>query len=106
MQLTEHDLGLLELAAVQVPWQMVCGEFHERFGSPGALALRLFEMRDAGLLIIRTAGAESRIAADVLEADALANGCYEDFGWSGEPRWELVATEQGYEQVRDRLAAQ
>lgn len=107
MELTKLDENLLELAALEVPWYMVCGEFHERYGSPGALARRLFELRDADLLTIRSRmSGELAITPEALEEDALLNACYEDVENIKEPEWDIVATDSGYELVKHRLAAQ
>lgn len=62
--LTDLDREVMELLALRVPWYMVCGEFHGRYGSPGALARRLFELHDAGLVEVRgKADAETSPAA-------------------------------------------
>ena len=45
-----QDRELLELAVLKVPWYMVCGDFHHRYGSAGALARRLFELSDRGTM--------------------------------------------------------
>ncbi len=106
MDLASVDEDLLELAAVQVPWYMVCADFHEPYGSADALVRRLFELREAGLLTIHPARRGAPITHDAMVADALEHGCYEDFESSREPRWEIVATDAGYERIRDRLGAQ
>lgn len=105
MELTEADLDLLELAAVQVPWYMVCGEFHERYGSVRALVHRLFQLRDAGLLEIRPK-ARIPVTPAALEADATRHACYDDLDASGEPLWEILATDTGYGLVDARLGEQ
>ena len=105
MELTELDLDLLEVAAMQVPWYMVCGEFHARYGSAGALVRRLFELREAGLLVIRGKPAHEP-TPEALETDALAHGCYEEFESSRDPIWDIVATDLGYGHVEQRLSAQ
>ena len=107
MKLTELDKDLLELLALQVPWYMVCGEFHERYGSPGALARRLFALRDAELVSIRVKeSTEAKLSPEALEADALSNECYDNLEATREPIWYMVSTDRGYELVKDRLGAQ
>ncbi len=106
MDLAKVDEELLELAAVQVPWYMVCADFHELYGSADALVRRLFELRDAGLLAIHAARPGAPITREAMVTDALDHGCYEDFESSREPRWEIVATDAGYERIRARLGAQ
>ena len=105
MELSDLDLELLEVAAVQVPWYMVCGEFHERYGSPAELVRRLFEMREAGLLHIR-GKPDARPTPAAMVADALAHDCYEDFESSREPLWDIVATDAGYTRIEQRLGPQ
>ncbi len=105
IELSETDKNLLELVTLQVPWYMVCGEFHRPFGSPGALARRLMELRDAGVLEVRgTSSTGAPVAAADLEADALANDCYEDLESTREPGWHVVATDAGVELIADRLS--
>lgn len=105
MNLTELDKELLELLALEVPWDMVCGEFHEQYGSPGALARRLFELCHAELATISSrAPGESETSPGALEADALMNACYADLA-AQEPRWDIVATDDGYERIKVRLKA-
>jgi len=107
MDLTELDKALLELLALEVPWSMVCGEFHERYGSPGALARRLFELYHAELLTIRSTGSSgSEMSPGVLEADALKNSCYAGVADTAEPGWSIVATDGGFEKIKDRLKAE
>ena len=105
--LNEIDRELLELAVLKVPWYMVCGDFHRRYGSAGALVKRLFELSDAGLVIIR----EKTPGADVpshhaLETDAIDNGCYDDFDSSRGSRWEIIATDRGFAAVEEDLGKQ
>ena len=106
MVVSEVDEELLELAAVQVPWYMVCADFHAPYGSAEALVRRLFELREAGLLVIHAARRGAPVSAEAMVADALDHGCYEDFESSREPRWEIVATDAGYDRIRARLGAQ
>ena len=101
MELSETDKDLLELVTLQVPWYMVCGEFHRKYGSPAKLAWRLMELREAGLLELR--GGEQPVSAEDLEADALANNCYDDLEDTREPEWHIVATDRGVERIEDRL---
>jgi len=67
---------------------------------------RLFELRDAELLVIRGMHEATPITMAAMEADALEHDCYEDFESSREPRWDIVATDAGYERIRARLGAQ
>ena len=107
VSLSEVDRDLLELAVLKVPWYMVCGDFHGRYGSPGALAQRLFALRDAGLLNIWPRSPdELELNPEALEQDALANNCYDDFDSSRESRWEIVATDTGFAAVEDDLREQ
>jgi hypothetical protein len=103
--LEENDKNLLELATLQVPWYMVCGEFHRKYGSAHALAWRLMELREAGLIEVRgNNAAGTPVSAEDLEADALANDCYEDLENTREPEWQIVATDLGVELIEERLA--
>ena len=107
MDLSEYDKQLLELAALKVPWYMVCGEFHERYGSPGDLARRLFELRDAQLLVIRAKhGGDASPTPAMLERDALDNDNYDELDSATEPLWDIVATNQGFDLIKDRLDEQ
>ena len=47
IRLTRTDIELLELAVLKVPWYMVCGDFHRRYGSSAKLAARLLELQAA-----------------------------------------------------------
>ena len=103
----ELDEELLELIALQVPWYMVCGEFHQRYGSAGALARRLFELREAGLLEIRSRSGEAvDLTPEAMEADALENDCYEEIESVREPRWDIIATDVGFSSIETRLGKQ
>ena len=107
MTLSETDAELLELAALTVPWHLVCGEFHQRYGSPRALAERLFELERTGLLTIsRQSPEEPAPTPEVLEADALSNECYDGFDPAWEPRWNILVTETGFTRIRGRLEEQ
>lgn len=105
--LSEIDRELLELAVLKVPWYMVCGDFHHRYGSPGALIRRLFELSDAGLVHIRekTPG-DDRPSPEALETDAVENDCYDDFDSSRGSRWEIMATDRGFAAVEEDLGKQ
>lgn len=101
------DLDVLEVLTLQVPWYMVCGEFAGLYGGPGPLARRLLVLADAGLIEMRdTARPDHEISAEDLEADALANNCYEDLDDTREPQWDMMATEAGYALVKQRFGVQ
>ncbi len=105
--LSEIDKELLELAALKVPWYMVCGDFHRRYGSAGGLAKRLFELSDAGLVSIQEKTPGDVLASpEALEIDALENNCYEDFDSSRGARWEIIATDRGFAAVEEDLGKQ
>jgi hypothetical protein len=107
MTLSELDKRLMELLTLQVPWYMVCGEFHEEYGGPQALAARLAEMEHEELIVIRDTQTRGvPVSADVLANDALANDCYESLEETREPRWDVVATDAGFKLVEDRLGRQ
>lgn len=106
MEISEVDGELLELLALQSAWYMVCGEFYEAYGSPGALASRLFELRAAGLIEIHARAANAELSAAALEADAINNDCYRDLSATNEPRWDLVATDAGFQMIKGRLSEQ
>ena len=107
IELSEHDQDLLELIVLKVPWYMVCGDFHRRYGSAGALARRLFELQEAGLLNITPRGPHApTVTPELLEADAASNNCYDDFDRSWEPIWDVMITERGFELIEDRLKEQ
>ena len=104
MELTETDRELLELVTLQVPWYVVCGDFHRRFGSPGALARRIMELEYGGLLEVReTTPGAGKPSAEALERDALEHGCYDDLTDTWEPMWEIMATDEGFAMIEDRL---
>ena len=101
------DLELLEVLTLQVPWYMICGEFAARYGSPGQLATRLIQMRDAKLITLRDKLRPNHlISAAELEADAVANDCYADLEETREPRWDMMATDAGYALVEGRFDRQ
>ena len=105
--LNEIDRELLELAVLKVPWYMVCGDFHHRYGSAGALARRLFELSDAGLVNIRENPPGDDVPSpEALETDAIANNCYDDFDSSRGSRWEIMATDRGFAAVEEDLGKQ
>ncbi|MEM7407246.1 MAG: hypothetical protein AAF458_18240 [Pseudomonadota bacterium] len=107
MQINEIDLELLEVLTLQVPWYMICGEFADRYGGPGPLARRLLELQAAEYIRIRDTGRpDHQITVAELEADALANNCYEDLDDTREPQWDMMATEQGYALVKQRFEIQ
>ena len=107
MQVSDVDLELLEVLTLQVPWYMICGEFADRYGGPGPLARRLFELAHADLIRIRdTARPDHAITAADLEADAIANDCYEDLDDTREPLWDMMATDKGYALVKQRFDVQ
>ena len=107
MTLTNLDKELLELLALQVPWYMVCGEFHERYGSAARLAQRIVELQHAEILEIRSKDRSAPpVSAQDLERDALENDCYDDLEATREPQWTLVATEKGFRLIEDRLREQ
>ncbi len=101
--LDARDEELLELAAIQVPWYMVCGEFHTRYGSPGALARRLIELRRHGLVEVRGDGAGLPADAAALEADAIENDCYRNVEDTRDPRWTVVTSDAGAALIAHRL---
>jgi len=105
--LSEIDKDLLELAVLTVPWYMVCGDFHRRYGSPGALAKRLIELREAGLLSIEPKlPGKGKLSAQALENNALENDCYDDFDSSWGPSWEISATDLGFAAIEQGLNEQ
>ena len=107
VNISDLDKDLLELVTLQVPWQMVCGEFRERYGSAGGLAQRLFELRHAGLLEIRPRSDEAPdLTPEAMESDARENDYYEDLESTPEPRWDIVATDAGFRAVEERLGEQ
>ena len=104
MELSETDKELLELVMLKVPWYMVCGDFHERYGSPGALAERLMALQYEALLEVRSnAPGGEPPDAEHLERDATANDCYRDLEATTDPVWEVVATDKGVAMIADRL---
>ena len=105
--LSEIDKELLELAVLKVPWYMVCGDFHRRYGSAGALAKRLFELSDAGFVSIqeKTPG-DDETSPEALKTDAINNNCYDDFDSSRGSRWEIIATDRGFAAVQEDLGKQ
>lgn len=105
--LREIDKDLLELAVLTVPWYMVCGDFHRRYGSPGALAKRLLELSDAGLVNIRQKlPGQEELSVEALEDDAIENNCYDDFDSSWGSRWEISATDRGFAAIEQGLSEQ
>jgi len=104
-QLELIDEELLELAALESPWHMVCAEFHDGYGSPGALARRLFELESIGLLDINAnEPGENRLSADALEADALQHGCYGDLELSPGLQCTICTTDDGFARIAKRLS--
>ena len=104
---SDVDLDLLEVLTLQVPWYMICGEFADQYGGPGPLAYRLIELAHAGLIILRdTHQSDHEISAAELEADALANNCYEDLDETREPQWDMMAAETGYVLIKRRSDVQ
>ena len=106
-ELSDDDEELLELVVLEVPWYMVCGDFHERYGTPGRLAERLLELHVAGLLTIRpTDAATTEVTAQQLERDALDHGCFDDVATDWESLWDIKITETGFSRIEKRLKAQ
>ena len=104
MTLTELDKELLDLLALEVPWPMVCFDFHARFGSVAALARRLCELEQAGLVVLESSTpGESRISAAALEADASRNANYDGFTHLKEHPWAMAVTESGFDAIAARL---
>ncbi len=104
MKLTELDKELLVFVALEVPWEFVCAEFHQQYGSPELLARRLFDLCGAELTSLRAAVASDYpVSLQALAADAKANACYERLDVTRVPRWYLVTTDEGFERVKDRL---
>ena len=104
VQLDENDEQILELGALQAPWYMICGEFHRRFGGPGALARRLHELQHLGVLEVRCSAPHGETPdAGRLEADALAHDCYDELDATHDPQWEIVTTDKGMLAIRARL---
>ena len=104
MNLTELDKELLESLALELPWEIVCDEFQQRYGSPGALARRLCELQHVELLTIRSrASGELETSAGALETDAVANSCYADITGTSKLGWDIAATDNGFEVVKERL---
>ena len=105
LELSETDEQLLELAVLQAPWYMICGEFHRHYGGAGALARRVYELQASGALEVRSSSRNgSTPSAQQLEADALAHSCYEELDSTHDPRWEIVTTDAGLVAIRARLA--
>ena len=105
--LSEVDKDLLELTVLKVPWYMVCGDFHRRYGSAGVLARRLFELSDAGLLSIeKKTPADDEPSPEALESDAVENDNYDDFDSSRGARWEIISTDRGFAAVEEDLGEQ
>jgi hypothetical protein len=104
MELNDADKQILELAALQVPWYMICGDFHRTYGGPGALARRLYELQDGKLLEVRSSAPHAETpSVEHLEADALEFNCYEDLDATHDPQWEIVTTDKGMSEIGDRL---
>ena len=102
-KLSENDLQVLELVALEVPWFIVCSEFHHKYGSAEALALRLYELRHLELLEIESSELGGDVTLQALVSDAIANGCYEDCDFPSRSGWVIVATAQGFEHVQSRF---
>ena len=104
IELSDADKQILETAALQVPWYMICGDFHRVYGGPGALARRLYEMQHEELLQVRSSSADGTTpSAERLEADAIAHNCYEDLESTQDPCWEILTTDHGMAAIGDRL---
>jgi hypothetical protein len=107
LDLSEADEQLLEVGALQVPWYMICGEFHHHYGGPDALARRLYELQRCGLVEVRSSsrnGCAPTIAK--LEADALAHDCYAELDATHDPQWDIVTTDRGMVAMRARLESE
>lgn len=103
-ELTELDRELLEVLTLEIPWYMVCGEFHTRYGGAEALIARLLQLQRAGLLRLRNIDSpQAAITAEMLLDDARRNDCYQDIEDTREPHWDLVATDRGFALVAHRL---
>ena len=104
IELSETDEQLLELTVLKVPWYMVCGDFHERCGSPGALSRRLFELHHADLLTITSTSPDATtMSAQELELDALANDCHDDVDMDSVSAWDILITQSGFDGIERRL---
>jgi hypothetical protein len=104
LELAESDEQILELAALQAPWYMICGEFHERYGGPGGLARRLYELQGWGLVEVRSSAPHSEPPnVQQLEADALEHDCYAELDATLDPKWEVLTTDKGMHAISARL---
>jgi len=107
MELSGTDKDLLQLLAIEVPWSMVCGEFHGQFATVEALVKRLFELRDAGLVqIISEADEDAFAEAAALCAEAAVYDNFEDVSMLSSSNWRLAATAQGYALIEADLDEQ
>ncbi len=107
MELSRIDKDLLQLVAIEVPWPMVCGEFHGRYGSVDELVRRLFELLGGGLLQIACgAGGASDPDPVSLRSEAVAHGNFEDIEMITESDWCIVATNKGYAIIETELDEQ
>jgi|GEM_PF-6679498 len=107
MELSRTDRDLLQLTAIEVPWPMVCAEFHSSYGSVESLVARLFELLDAGLISVSgKSGAEAAPDPLALCAEALAHGNFEAPDLVAESSWCIAATNAGYALIKAELNGQ
>ncbi len=110
MELNRTDKELLQLVAIEVPWPMVCGEFHTLYDSVDELVRRLFQLRDEGVVRISTVedGTDGESFPDpaALRNEALVHGNFEDIELLVESVWRIVATAAGFALIKADLDEQ
>ena len=107
MELSRIDKDLLQLVAIEVPWPMVCGEFHGSYGSVDELVRRLFELLGGGLVQIASVeDEESSPGPASLRNEAKAHGNFEDINLLAESPWRIVATSKGYALIETEVDEQ
>ncbi len=107
MDLNRSDKDMLQLLAIEVSWPMVCGEFHESYGSVEALVKRLFEFKDQGLVQITSSDDKQLLAVPAaLCSEAENHGNYNDIELMAESGWSIAATNKGYALIKTELDEQ
>jgi hypothetical protein len=106
-ELSSIDKELLQLVAIEVPWAMVCGEFHGRYDSVDELIVHLFQLQNEGLIEISNNSDPDMFAnPEVLRNEALAHGNFEDIETLEASAWRIAATSAGYDRIKSELDKQ
>lgn len=96
MQIDDIDKAILGYVANEEPWHVVCGVFRPRFDEPAEFVEKLFNLRQLGLIEIRSSAEGPEPTPERLLADGKANHWHEQTDWRQGAIWVLRATDRGF----------